>query len=240
MKRIILILICFITLTLVGCSTKETNISINIDDPKGIKIDVKFTPTKYSITDSENNMSEYDLPHTIYPTGLEKTPVTSQYSNGYVIFHAYRFNTLKPGNYKLNIYNEENCKTVNLNITSTFNYIDIENIFKVSESKYYVFILKDGCSSCNKVKPILLEYSKNYSDYSMEENYPLYAVHRSHIYNIETSSLRVNIIGIADNLIDVSNYSDIKITGFPRVVLIENGKITKVYKVGDILNHFQK
>lgn len=214
------------------------NILHDIDNSKETKISVDFIPTQYSITDSNNNKEEYKLPHTIYPTG--KASITTEYSDGYVIFNAYRFNTLKPGNYKLDIYNEEVCKTVNLYVISQFNYIDVENIFEVTDDKYYVFFLKDGCPYCNSVKPTLLEYSKNYLEYTMQENYPIYAVHRSHNYNFKTNGLRVNIVGSADNLIGVDTYTDIKFTGYPRVVLIENGVITKAYKTSQIIEFFQK
>lgn len=194
------------------------NILHNIDDPKVVQIPLDFVPTKYYILDSEEKKSTYNVPE-------EYNSKNNGYFEGKMIFTTYFFNSRLPGNYKLVIYNSDYSIEINLFITSTLTYINAKDIFNMPNEKYYIFFLQDGCPGCNSVKPTLKEYTTKYLSYSHEMAYPLYAVH--------SSQHSLSIYGNEDNFLDVSSLDDLKISFLPRVVLIENGKITAVYKYKD-------
>lgn len=190
------------------------NILHNIDDPKVITIPLDFVPIKYSITKADGKKITYTIP-TEYIAG------GTGYNDGNLIFSIYNFNNKLPGTYKLKIFNNDNSFEATLYITSAFNYISINDLFNMPDEKYYVFFLRDGCSGCNYAKPTLLEYTKNYTSYSSNLSYPLYAVHRS--------QHSADIYAETDNIIGVSSLEELKISAFPRVILIENGVITELY-----------
>lgn len=207
---------------------KSENIVYNIDDSKAVSIPLNFTPTKYALTFPDGTTRNYSIKDTYNPS-------SAGFNEGQMIFPDKYFSSYFPGSYKLSFFNTDNDeKTVNLNIVSELNYIDATQIFDQEHDAYYVFFLKDGCSGCNAVKPMLKIYTKNYLNYESEENYPLYAVHRSQV--------KVNIFGNPENFIGVTKYEDIKLGYFPRVVLIKNGVIVDIYtnSDGSINSHFKE
>lgn len=208
----------------------QKNILHNIDNPKVIKIETNFVPKKYSVTDSSNKAKTFTIPE-------EYKEDSVGYYAGEMIFPMYRFNNWEAGNYKLKIFNDDESIEVNLFIRSTFNYIYAEDLFNQKEERYYVFFLRDGCSGCNYVKPTLLSYSQNYSSYNSDLNYPLYAIHRS---QNPSSTIYVNPNNNSENFVGVDDIKDLRLGYFPRVVLVENGVITAVYKNegNAIMDHF--
>lgn len=198
----------------------------NIDSPKEIEFSLDFIPKKYSITDSEGESSIYSI----------KTGYTSEstgFNEGTMHFQAYTFNKFINGIYTLKIYNDTNSFSITLIITSIFNYIELEDLFNMPEESYYVFFLKDGCPYCNSLKPALQKYTNFHKIYNSEDNYPMYAAHRSH-------NSTLDIYGTPENFVGVSSLDDLKLGFYPRVVLIQNGVITKLYdtKTDPISKHF--
>ena len=61
----------------------------------------------------------------------------------------------------------------------------------------------------------------------------MYAAHRSH-------NSTIDIYGTPENFVGVSSLDDLKLGFYPRVVLIQNGVITKLYdtKTDPISKHF--
>lgn len=206
------------------------NILHNIDDPKVLKVDIDFVPERYSVTNTEGKVKSYKVPE-------EYTEDSTGYSSGKMYFSASLFNSWDNGTYKLTIYNDTDSFEANLFVTSIFTHISASEIFNRPEEKYYVFFLKYGCSGCNYVKPTLLEYSQNYSSYNSNLNYPIFAVHRDRNPEIQKCATSDKA---KENFIGVTNLDDFKFYGYPRVVLIENGVITEVYKNegNAILAHF--
>lgn len=204
---------------------KAENIIYNIDNSKEVKVPLNFTPKKYEITYPDGTNKKHSIRETY-------TPGSVGFNEGQMIFPDKFFNSYLPGSYKIKFFNDETEKTINIDITSELNYIDVTQIFNQNHNEYYVFFLRDGCSGCNAVKPMLKTYTKNYLNYDSEENYPLYAIHRSQV--------KVSIFGNPENFVGVSKYEDIKLGYFPRVVLIKNGVIVEVYTNSDgtIKSHF--
>lgn len=204
---------------------KSENIIYNIDSSKEIKISLNFTPKKYKFILPNGTELSYPIKDTY-------TPGNAGFNEGQMIFPDKFFSSYLPGSYKIKFFNDQEEKIINIDIISELNYIDIKQIFDQGHDEYYVFFLRDGCSGCNAVKPMLKTYTKNYLNYDSEENYPLYAVHRSQV--------KANIFGNPENFIGVTKYEDIKLGFFPRVVLIKNGVIVDVYTNSDgtIKSHF--
>lgn len=196
----------------------------NIDDPKQISIPLDFTPTRYKVSSSEDEGLFYRVND--YVEG----------SNGFdgsnMIFAQYTFDAYFPGIYTLTIANKTETKDVTLIIKSEFKYISIVDIFNQEEESYYVFFLRDGCSGCASVKPTLLRYSQYYDRYDSEQNYPLYAIHRSMNSELNT--------GTPEFFIGAKEYNEIKLGYYPRVLLIQNHEVVDCYKNegSQIRNHF--
>lgn len=207
-------------------SLEKQYIIHNIDNPKEIELALDFTPTKYSITNANNEKTTHSV-----KTGYSSD--TTGFSEGIMHFQTYQFNKLMNGIYKLEIYNTDESYSVTLIVTSIFNYIDLQDLFNIPEESYYVFFLKDGCPYCNSLKPSLQKYTKFHKVYNTDDNYPMYAAHRSHNSTIDIYDTQENFIG-------VSSLDDLKLGYYPRVVLIQNGVITKVYdtKTNPISEHF--
>lgn len=186
-----------------------------IENPKETTVNVDFIPTKYTISGN----------------GVDKTyDAKSRYdeTSKSIIFASGYWNMYLPGLYSLRIYNDTNSIDVMVHVYGTFDYINKEQIFQIDEEKYYVFIYRDGCTYCGKVKPFLLDYVT----YSKKNNTaPIYAINYA-------ASTNVTLGKDTDNTVGLTSSEELTITGFPRVLVIENGVITEGLKTSAIISLF--
>lgn len=209
---------------------KDKIITHNVDSPAEIKIPLDFTPNRYSVLKPEDNKKSYIISSTykLGETGFDGTDM---------VFSKYEFNRFMPGIYTLRIFNSETEqeKVLTLIIDSILNYITIDQIFEQKEENYYVFFLKDGCSGCASVEPTLYKYSQNYEKYDSEENYPIYAI-------LRTMNMGFSYIGDPEVFVGATEWDQIKLGYYPRVVLIKNHEIVELYKNegSQITKHFSE
>lgn len=196
----------------------------DIDSPEVVSIPLDFTPTKYRVSSLEDDGTYYRI--------LDYTEGNTGWDGTNMIFSQYHFNSHFPGIYKLTIADTKQSVELTLIIKSQFKYISIEDIFNQEEESYYVFFLRDGCAGCASVKPTLLKYSKYYDRYDSNENYPIYAVHRS-------MNGQMNV-GTPENFVGATDWEQIKLGYYPRVVLITNHELVSYYRNegNEIYSHF--
>ena len=89
-------------------------------------------------------------------------------NNNTISFDSTFFTSYENGIYTLTV---EANKTTSYNLTITgefvsFNYIRKQEIFDYPDDKLYVAFTRDGCSSCEKVKPDLITFNVFMNQYS--------------------------------------------------------------------------
>lgn len=182
-------------------------INFVIENPKDSSVAIDFVPTNFTFEGNNINKSFH---------------AGSHYSEGSTLFtfSADFFSLYLPGHYFLTIFNEEgDSKSVEVRITGSFDYILWDDIFKVTDSEYYVFFLKTGCPGCNAVKPLLIQYHRytKLSSFSA----PIYAVHRS----MNGNFMRTD----KETAVGVSNSNDLSLSAVPRVLHIKDGVVVALY-----------
>lgn len=116
-------------------------------------------------------------------------------------------------------------KKVEIKTYSQMDQVIYPALLSQEEKSYLVFFYGNTCSACEELEPVLCEYA------SLAKNKKGYLP----LYCLNTSNNRVNEGVIAtggdesyENFVGTSVYSHIKIATTPALILVENGRVTKL------------
>ncbi|NLD25756.1 MAG: hypothetical protein GX661_00165 [Acholeplasmataceae bacterium] len=213
MKKILLILL--IIFTLYGCNKKQELIYDKLD-PKPIAIDLDF------VADTIN----------VYQNGAIIKEDTAIYKDDSLYFSDIYFVNLYPGDYQLEIKNNEQKILYDLKV---INYLPLpiimkDDLLQMEDIEYYVLFTQEDCPGCEAVKPKAIQLY----NYSLVPNSSLPMIYQLKIDDAENKSL-----GGSENIQDVTSVSELRIQKTPTLIYINNNKVTSYY-VGSyqVGNHF--
>lgn len=92
-------------------------------------------------------------------------------------------------------------------------HLKVQTTFTQKEKEYYVYFYKEGCPGCEKVKDLVFKQAKNTS-------LPLYFINEKDVGDLLNRTENRN-----HSNYDARSFSEIKIYGFPTIVLINNGRV---------------
>lgn len=97
----------------------------------------------------------------------------------------------------------------------TFNdkHVNVETAFKKNHEEYYLYFYSFKCINCDNVKDLVFKQAKN-------KNRPLYFINNKDVLGV------LNMTDDRDyNNYGATNFLELKIYGFPTLLLIRNGRV---------------
>jgi hypothetical protein len=203
MKKMVLLFL--ITLVLCGCQNKQELIYDKLE-PKEITLNLGFIADTISIHQDGVTIKE-DL---------------AVYQNNFLFFPDTYFSDLFPGEYVLDIKNEQQKVSYTLKI---INYLPLpiitkDDLFQLEDDEYYVLITQDKCSGCEAVKPEAIELYNR----SLSSNNSLPKIYQLRIDDPYNKSL-----GGAENIQDVTSVAELRIQKTPTLIFISHNQITRYF-----------